>query len=154
MQQLDKILEYKNEDVICRFTDLLNVTDDEAEDIFLETKKFLFLSQYEGIFIPDELLILDEMWHNFILFTREYAAFCQANFGRFVHHQPATRAEKLNRKAAIEANPEANRAEFNKKLEVLISAVFDHLGQETVLKWFSTYPQIYSPQNIKDLRKA
>lgn len=153
-QQLEQILAYQNEDVIFRFTNMLETTEDEARDIFNETKKFLYLSQLPGIFIPDELLILDEMWHNFILFTKEYQAFCEKNFGRFVHHQPATKAEKLYQKELLALDKDTAKAEFNQKLEVLISAVYDHLGDDTVIKWFSTYPQVYSTENIKKLRKV
>jgi hypothetical protein len=32
--------------------------------------------------------IVDEVWHAFILFTSDYAAFCDEVFGRFVHHAP------------------------------------------------------------------
>lgn len=31
----------------------------------------------------------DIAWHEFILHTREYAAFCQRIAGRFIHHQPS-----------------------------------------------------------------
>jgi hypothetical protein len=33
---------------------------------------------------------IDEVWHAFILFTREYADFCQQAFGMFIHHVPRT----------------------------------------------------------------
>jgi hypothetical protein len=32
--------------------------------------------------------VVDALWHELVLHTREYAAFCQAAFGRFLHHQP------------------------------------------------------------------
>jgi len=69
IKQLSMMLDYKNENVISRFTDMFDVQEQEAEDIFQETMKFLFLVQVKGIVVPDELLIIDEMWHNFILFT-------------------------------------------------------------------------------------
>ena len=31
---------------------------------------------------------VDEAWHGFILCTARYAAFCQAAYGRFLHHHP------------------------------------------------------------------
>jgi hypothetical protein len=31
----------------------------------------------------------DELWHEFILFTRHYKAFCDQAFGGFLHHAPA-----------------------------------------------------------------
>jgi hypothetical protein len=33
--------------------------------------------------------VADELWHEFILFTRHYDAFCRGAFGRFLHHTPA-----------------------------------------------------------------
>ncbi|GAA4196645.1 hypothetical protein GCM10022252_44310 [Streptosporangium oxazolinicum] len=32
--------------------------------------------------------IVDIGWHTFILYTREYAEFCQETAGRFIHHNP------------------------------------------------------------------
>lgn len=32
---------------------------------------------------------VDSAWHEFILFTRQYADFCDKAFGRFLHHTPA-----------------------------------------------------------------
>ncbi len=31
---------------------------------------------------------VDKAWHEFLLFTREYAAFCESRYGRFIHHEP------------------------------------------------------------------
>jgi hypothetical protein len=31
----------------------------------------------------------DVLWHEFILYTKEYQAFCDRAFGRFLHHTPA-----------------------------------------------------------------
>ncbi|HXI09038.1 MAG: glycine-rich domain-containing protein [Bradyrhizobium sp.] len=33
--------------------------------------------------------IADDLWHEFILYTREYQNFCQRAFGGFLHHTPA-----------------------------------------------------------------
>ena len=32
---------------------------------------------------------VDDAWHEFILFTRQYQRFCANSFGRFLHHTPA-----------------------------------------------------------------
>jgi len=31
---------------------------------------------------------VDELWHTFVIFTREYAAFCDRVAGQFMHHVP------------------------------------------------------------------
>jgi hypothetical protein len=33
--------------------------------------------------------VVDDAWHEFILFTRHYENFCRNAFGRFLHHTPA-----------------------------------------------------------------
>ena len=33
--------------------------------------------------------VVDDAWHEFILFTRNYGTFCQRALGRFLHHVPA-----------------------------------------------------------------
>ncbi|MCP4616185.1 MAG: hypothetical protein GY844_07085 [Bradyrhizobium sp.] len=33
--------------------------------------------------------IADDLWHEFILYTRDYQSFCQNAFGGFLHHTPA-----------------------------------------------------------------
>ena len=33
--------------------------------------------------------VADELWHEFILYTRNYDAFCRRAFGGFLHHTPA-----------------------------------------------------------------
>ncbi len=33
--------------------------------------------------------ITDDLWHEFILYTRNYQDFCRRAFGRFMHHTPA-----------------------------------------------------------------
>ncbi len=67
------------------------VAADEAEAIalFQEVKKYLVLSAlHPRRAIPMFSRRIDETWHQFVLFTREYAAFSRAFFGRFVHHHP------------------------------------------------------------------
>jgi len=33
--------------------------------------------------------VVDDLWHEFILYTKNYQAFCRRAFGRFLHHTPA-----------------------------------------------------------------
>src|SRR5262245_45645941 len=48
-----------------------------------------FKSGYRRVAMPSK--VADDLWHEFILFTREYKAFCEAAFGNFLHHTPAVR---------------------------------------------------------------
>jgi hypothetical protein len=35
-------------------------------------------------------VVVDDLWHEMVLHTREYAEFCDAALGRFLHHVPET----------------------------------------------------------------
>lgn len=147
-KNLSDVLSYKNEDVIDRFVAMYNIEQEEASKIFDETLKWLWLgNKMDGIFIDDSTLIIDEMWHNFILFTQDYQEFCLNNFGRYIHHQP----EK--RKQQDWYNNSFNIEEHKNRLEILYEGVYDHLGEETLLTWFRDFAEKYSLENIKKLRR-
>lgn len=42
---------------------------------------------YQQVSMPSQ--VADDLWHEFILYTRHYQAFCKQAFGRFLHHTPA-----------------------------------------------------------------
>jgi len=41
--------------------------------------------------------VVDDLWHEFILYTRNYAQFCRRAFGGFLHHTPAAALGKVAR---------------------------------------------------------
>lgn len=57
---------------------------------FVEFKKFagLFGLGYRGLAMTSPQI--DEVWHQFILFTPQYAEFCDKYLGSFLHHIPET----------------------------------------------------------------
>ena len=56
--------------------------------VFLELKKFLFLVHASRRDLPVTSLGVDTVWHEFILFTAQYTAFCTRFFGTYIHHNP------------------------------------------------------------------
>ena len=44
-------------------------------------------SRRQYVAMPSQ--VADELWHEFILYTRHYEQFCRHAFGRFMHHTPA-----------------------------------------------------------------
>lgn len=44
-------------------------------------------SQRQFVAMPSQ--VADDLWHEFILYTRHYELFCKRAFGRFMHHTPA-----------------------------------------------------------------
>jgi hypothetical protein len=65
-------------------------TPEEAEDLFTEVKRYIFiaaLDHTEGWNMYSRRV--DECWHQFILFTRQYFEFCKRYFGRYISHSPS-----------------------------------------------------------------
>ncbi|PKH52862.1 hypothetical protein CXF68_20120 [Tenacibaculum sp. Bg11-29] len=152
--QLTNLLKFKDVNVISRFMDMYDVPEAEVKDILSETLKFLYISQIPGIFIPDDLLIIDEMWHNLILFTPLYHKFSTEYMNTpYFHHLPATKTEKDQKKQELKNSHDLSREKYLEKLEFLLSTTYDYLGEETVEKWFEVYPKKYSKENIKKLKK-
>ena len=49
---------------------------------------FQICQRARGRFVAMPSQVVDDMWHDFILFTRHYRNFCDKAFGRFLHHTP------------------------------------------------------------------
>jgi hypothetical protein len=62
------------------------VPDGDAEAVMFETLRFVRLAASTDEPVAPSRLV-DVGWHHFILFTREYTAFC-AELGGYVHHVP------------------------------------------------------------------
>jgi len=66
---------------------------EKTNELFDEMKKFMYLcATNDAAMAPPE--DIDEIWHNFILFTGDYADYCQNKVGFFLHHQPLTQAQR------------------------------------------------------------
>ena len=84
---LENVLEYRNPVLAQRFQQKLGISQEVAEQLFEDTKKFLYLcAASEKPISPNKTL--DFGWHEFILFTEDYTDFCQKYFGHFIHHRP------------------------------------------------------------------
>jgi hypothetical protein len=107
----------------------------EAAELFREMLKWLYLcyrSKTDGpegfacVMSPD-IEKIDWMWHTFVLFTRDYADFCERCFGFFLHHVP-------NEEEDEEAQPidlDAGQAQ----LERQYTLIYDVLGEQTLKAW-------------------
>ena len=61
---------------------------DEFDEAFSELKKYFVLCHVFGGNVGMVSEKIDEVWHQFILFTREYHQFCSRYFGSYFHHRP------------------------------------------------------------------
>ncbi len=63
----------------------------QGEELVTELLRYLVLGQM----YPDKYWymvsrLVDEAWHQFVLFTKQYVTFCQQYFGHYLHHAPGT----------------------------------------------------------------
>nr|WP_315028096.1 hypothetical protein [uncultured Chryseobacterium sp.] len=146
-------IQYTDENILFRFSNLYDLPEDEITDLFQETKKFIAICTEPDIYVNDDMLIIDEMWHNFILFTPVYAKFCTTFFQRFIHHIPLSKKEKTQFLIQEKEDPEKARKTYMEREEKLISSIYELCGEETVIKWFHEYPEKYTKEYIKSIQK-
>lgn len=143
---LSHALRYRNREILLRFMDQWGVSEAEAEELFTETKKWLWLTTRADappLVITSEMKMVDEMWHNFVLFTPEYMKFCESRFGGYVHHLPTPVAEKKRVRAAFQEDAEAAGERRNRELAPQYEYIFEKLGEETLIKWQVELPYRY-----------
>jgi hypothetical protein len=130
---LDEVLAYRHPGTVRRYREEYRATPGEAGVVFRGTLKFLHLSARAagggfGCAITAEIERLDLMWHAFLLFTRDYAAFCDRHSGVFLDHIPAE-ADEQDGAVADEAGVRAS-------VERQFRFVYDVLGEETLVAWY------------------
>ena len=68
----------------------------EYQELFCEFKKYVALLAISRTTLGMVGKKIDKVWHQFILFTREYHKFSQDFFGSYIHHSPNTSKTILN----------------------------------------------------------
>lgn len=151
--RLEEVLNYQNGNVVGRFAEDHNVPLSDAEEIFTETKRWLWLTAKltheietgvrEPFKIPlfNEAYAIDLMWHTFLLYTKEYADFCQKYFGFFLHHAPTSMQERAEWKQFMESNPEGAWQQRRDSLEKVYGYIYDELGPAALKKWCEEFPE-------------
>lgn len=152
MKSLKDILSYRNDNAISMFLRYKQVSEEEAEDVFCELLKFLWLisklhketlSNDAQKILPDRIImdsssIIDDMWHSFILCTFDYTSFCKEYFDEYIHHEPLDHIV-------------GDHGESSMQLEEIVKSsmayIYDSLGEETLVKWFEHYPEKFPPSN-------
>lgn len=151
--------EYQHDGVIEKFRDDWDVDENEARDIFSEMKKFLYISEIGlqkciQIEIDEPTLIIDKMWHQFILFTEDYEIFCNRFFGKMVHHAPFS-SEQLAQWINDSARNGMTLNEHKQmRLERQLNIIQSAMGIETVKKWYVDYSNRYSSSKMNALQRA
>jgi len=96
-------------------------TAEEVARLLDEVKKYIVLSrQMRDRSVPMLSRRIDEVWHQFILFSEEYKQFCHRFFGRFVHHNPGRATDESG-----EPRPELTRDELERAYVSLFGPMSD-----------------------------
>jgi len=83
-------LTYKHPEVVLRIMEKASLNQSNAEALFYEMLSFLGeAAQSSEKSIPTKKV--DLAWHEFILFTKDYALYCKKYLGKFIHHTPTPR---------------------------------------------------------------
>ncbi|MGU7773922.1 hypothetical protein ACV229_27555 [Burkholderia sp. MR1-5-21] len=149
---------YEHEGVIGKFRDEWDVEEAEALDIFSEMKKFLFVSEYAQkqcveFEIDEPILMIDKMWHHFILFTNDYEKFCNRFFGKMLHHIPFCSAHLTQKIQILSRNGITLNDHKLDRLEKQLQVVSLTFGSETLKKWYVEYGNKYSPEKVNMLQR-
>lgn len=156
MKNIDDFLKYKNNNLVESFSVKYSISIDDSSTVFEDLLRFFYLIYYTknnnidtDISVEKSLIIIDEMWHLFIIDTIEYHKFCFHYFGFYIHHTPTKVsdqkliAEKENIIFSQMKNDEiiAHRLEKKRKQYYLVYNLF---GEEVFNRFYNLYKKKYS----------
>lgn len=140
--KLHDLLNYHNENILARYRHDFPNAHLSAEHALTELMKYIWLChkhQYDKTMQPTnpalqfacvihaEMQEIDNMWHTFLLFTKEYHAFCHDYLnGHFFHHEPTIKNDNT-----------LSTKDYEQQLKNYLSYIYDNLGEETVSQWFN-----------------
>lgn len=160
------VFNYKHDGVIKRFKREYPELQENAEIIFQDLMRFFWASkklhtmqkaepdnkELDFLYIMDEeMKAIDQMWHIFLLYTKDYMDFCQKYFGEYLHHLPDI-VTKLKGEYVysldenmhdVSIDQEKYKPEnFALNLERFLNFTFDHLGEDVVRRWYAPYVNV------------
>lgn len=93
-QITSQVMAHPMSDIIKRCQKDFGYSDQDMIILEKELKRFLILAAIEDGSLGMYSKHVDNLWHTFILFTKEYAQFCNKFAGKFIHHAPTIDQEK------------------------------------------------------------
>lgn len=82
-----RVLAYRHPALVARLERKLNLSHEQAKALFEDTKRFLALSTLVNVPLAPSPVI-DDGWHEFLMYTEDYQRFCRDCVGKFIHHRP------------------------------------------------------------------
>ena len=93
-QIIENIMKYPMAPILQRCKKDYSYTDEDMNILERELKRYFVFSAFNktghGMYSKD----VDNLWHTFILFTKDYAHFCNKYIGNFIDHVPETDTAK------------------------------------------------------------
>lgn len=139
--KLKSLLNFKHQGVLTRYEKEYPDSLMSAEETLAELMKYFWLCHKHAVdkkrfprkrvldfrcAMHTEMIEIDNMWHTFLLFTRDYHAFCRDYLGGiFFHHDPIPIDQ-----------PVLSEKKYEKELHRYLSYIEDNLGIDTLSKWF------------------
>ena len=72
-----------------------------ASKVFEGLQQFFLVAHYAKYEVSMPSKVVDDAWHQFILFTGEYTRFCKEAFGDYFHHKPYPKNEEIEESDTI-----------------------------------------------------
>ncbi len=154
LPKLEDVIAFDFDDIIYRFIEDWDLSFDETKEIFIETKKWLWLmcAHYHDrkadlnpppMGFTGSTYMIDQMWHQFMLYTPNYHRFTHEFFGYFIGHAPIDHATKVEMEKAAAADPEGEQRQSEEGQKAMIAYVSQKLGPATATKWYTTWKERY-----------
>lgn len=155
---LAAVLEYRNADVVDKFLTTFAMPRAEAELLFEDVLRWMWLTTKARaantrLFIDPKWRLFDEMWHTFVLFTKDYADFCEKYLGHFCHHEPTRKATHAENARRAREEPEVYVQALRKDYTALITLVVNEFGEEVATRWFETYRHQHTEEYMRSIHK-
>lgn len=161
---LEEVIAWEFDDIAHHFIESWDMPLADAQELFIETKKWVWLmaARYHdrkaGLPTPKirftgSTYMLDQMWHQFMLYTPNYEKFTRGCFGFFIGHAPSAEEDKRIDKETNAADPEGERKKLLEELKGLYAFVREKLGAETEERWYTTWATKYSQERLNAIRK-
>lgn len=152
---LAKVLKYKNKNLVQRFSEDYGLSLKETNTIFLDLLRFLWLSHriillykkngnkssISSLKLIGSWLIIDEMWHTFLLFSVDYQKFGNKYFGNILHHNPNITGNDSSLKKSTEVD-----------MDLYVDLIYDTFGPVVARRWFIDYEKKYTKDKILSLQ--
>lgn len=91
LKTTSEVMSFKHDRLLERFCKDTGETRDYALTCFVALKQFMIVCALKpGYKVTSDPI--DQMWHTFLLFTKDYRAFCEEYLGKFINHEPFEQA--------------------------------------------------------------